>query len=330
MTITLTQKQIQSFQKEILEWYHQNKRDLPWRDTRDPYCILVSEVMSQQTQIARVVPKYLAWIERFPTIQSLAEAPTAEVLRYWNGLGYNRRALYLQRLAKTLVQQSSLREQTRRFEEVSPLGRRQSHKKKGDRHSLLPDSGLSSPKGRAMMIHWRQTEKELRQLPGIGEYTARALLCFAFNKQVVVVDTNVRKVILTKFGQYHSDKEEIASSRSAEFAMTSRAIEEIAQHLLPQGRAYEWNQALMDYASAMLKEHKIPIPKQSKFKDSDRYYRGQIVKVLLEKNEVGVEDLMIFFTLKNNHLTIGRLKFILQGMEKDTLLQRIGKRITLP
>src|SRR5215207_4262723 len=79
----------------LLAWFAEHGRDLPWRMTRDPYAILVSEVMLQQTQVARVVPRYLAWLERWPTAEALADAPVAEVLAEWVGLGYNRRALRL-------------------------------------------------------------------------------------------------------------------------------------------------------------------------------------------------------------------------------------------
>jgi A/G-specific adenine glycosylase len=87
----------------LLAWFGRHGRDLPWRRTRDPYAILVSEVMLQQTQSARVVPRYLAWLERWPTVESLARAPAAEVLRAWQGLGYNRRALNLHRAAREIA-----------------------------------------------------------------------------------------------------------------------------------------------------------------------------------------------------------------------------------
>jgi A/G-specific adenine glycosylase len=87
----------------LSEWYAANGRDLPWRHTRDPYAILVSEVMLQQTQVERVVPRYLAWLERWPTVESLASAETAEVIRQWQGLGYNRRAVNLQRAAREIA-----------------------------------------------------------------------------------------------------------------------------------------------------------------------------------------------------------------------------------
>jgi A/G-specific adenine glycosylase len=90
-------------ERQLLEWFAANGRDLPWRATRDPYAILVSEVMLQQTQVARVIPRYEAWLERWPTVDALAAAPTAEVIREWQGLGYNRRGLNLHRAARTVA-----------------------------------------------------------------------------------------------------------------------------------------------------------------------------------------------------------------------------------
>jgi A/G-specific adenine glycosylase len=89
--------------EELLCWFAAQGRDLPWRRTRDPYAILVSEVMLQQTQVARVVPRYLRWLGRWPTVASLAAAPSADVIRAWQGLGYNRRALNLQRAAREVA-----------------------------------------------------------------------------------------------------------------------------------------------------------------------------------------------------------------------------------
>ena len=226
----ISEKQIVAFQKHILDWYHHNQRELPWRKTRDPYSILVSEVMSQQTQLSRVIPKYEAWIKKFPTVQKLAAATVSDVLQYWSGLGYNRRALHLKKTAEVITEKYN---------------------------GMFP-----------------QTEKELLTLPGIGKYTARAILCFAFNQQIAVVDTNVRKVILTQLLVKKDSK------------LSEQEIEEIAVQLLPTGHAYEWNQALMDYAASVLKNEKIPIPKQSKFIGSHRYYRGQILKRLLQKKKI--------------------------------------------
>ena len=93
-----------AMQEALLEWFGESARDLPWRKTRDPYAILVSEIMLQQTQVARVLERYKPWLERWPTPEALAGAPAAEVLRAWSGLGYNRRALNLQNAARRVVE----------------------------------------------------------------------------------------------------------------------------------------------------------------------------------------------------------------------------------
>ncbi len=89
----------------LLAWYSRNGRDLPWRQTKDPYAILVSEIMLQQTQVDRVLPRYLEWLERWPTIQQLAAASPADVIRAWQGLGYNRRAIALHRAARAVARE---------------------------------------------------------------------------------------------------------------------------------------------------------------------------------------------------------------------------------
>jgi len=255
----IPQQTIKNFQKEILDWYTQNQRDLPWRNLpvdergyRDPYAILVSEVMLQQTQVVRVIPKYEAWLQKFPSVQILAKAKVADVLTYWSGLGYNRRALNLKKTAEVVVE---------KYNGVFP-----------------------------------STEKELLALSGIGTYTARALLCFAFNKQMPVVDTNVRKVIMTKLLPELSSmlsmnvflKDEQSKDKNI---LDEKEIQAIAEVLLPHERAYEWNQALMDYSREVLKKEKIIIPKQSKFVGSRRYYRGQIVKILIVRKKVNFMQL---------------------------------------
>jgi len=130
--------------EELLGWYRENGRDLPWRRTRDRYAVLVSEVMLQQTQVERVVPRYLGWLERWPTVEALAAAPVADAIREWQGLGYNRRALSLHR-ATTRIAAGG-----------------------------WPD--------------------DLTELPGVGRYTADAVARFAFERDVLPVDTNVARV----------------------------------------------------------------------------------------------------------------------------------------
>ena len=129
---------------ELLDWYRRTSRDLPWRKTRDPYAILVSEVMAQQTQVDRVVPRWERWLARWPTADALAAASPADVITAWQGLGYNRRALNLHRAAQHIATHG------------------------------WPD--------------------DLTELPGVGRYTADAVACFAFGRDVLPQDVNVRRV----------------------------------------------------------------------------------------------------------------------------------------
>jgi len=129
---------------ELLAWYRSNGRDLPWRRTTDPYRILVSEIMLQQTQVDRVVPRYLRFLERWPTVEALAATTTADVILEWQGLGYNRRAVNLHRAARAVAEHG-----------------------------------------------WPE---DLTELPGVGPYTAAAIANFAFGRDVLPVDVNIRRV----------------------------------------------------------------------------------------------------------------------------------------
>jgi A/G-specific adenine glycosylase len=131
-------------EKALLAWFDEHGRDLPWRRTRDPYAVLVSEVMLQQTQVERVVPRFLAWLDCWPTVGALSAASPAEVIREWQGLGYNRRGLNLHRAARIIAAHG------------------------------WPD--------------------DLTTLPGVGPYTAAAVASFALGRQVLPVDTNVRRI----------------------------------------------------------------------------------------------------------------------------------------
>lgn len=99
----MDKRRIRTVQRRLLRWYQRSGRDLPWRRTRDPYRILISEMMLQQTPVARVIPKYRIWLKRFPNFESLARAPLRKVLAVWSGLGYNRRAVYLRRTARIVM-----------------------------------------------------------------------------------------------------------------------------------------------------------------------------------------------------------------------------------
>jgi A/G-specific adenine glycosylase len=183
------------FQRGLLAWYARHGRDLPWRETSDPYHILVSEIMLQQTQVERVIPKYHEFLARYPTLAHLAQADTGDVTRAWYPLGYNIRPLNLQGIARETM--------------AKYAGR-------------LPDDAAS-----------------LRSMRGIGRYTAGAVLSFAFGRDACIVDTNVRRVL----GRVLLGPRRLARLRG------QKTIWDLSAAVLPAGRAYDWNQALMDFGA---------------------------------------------------------------------------------
>jgi len=183
------------FQKRLLLWYAKSQRLLPWRQTHDPYAITVSELMLQQTQVDRVVPKFEAWMKTFPTIERLASAKRTEVIALWQGLGYNRRALYLQRIAQTV---------------------------------LTIHNGV-----------FPNTITGLRSLPGIGPYTAGAVMSFAYRANEPLVDTNVQRVLGRIFFGYKQLQK-----------TPTEKLWALATQVLPKNnQAYFFNQGLMDFGA---------------------------------------------------------------------------------
>ncbi len=221
----LSPAHLTALQARLLGWYAANARDLPWRHTTDPYAILVSEVMLQQTQVPRVVARYPGFLTRFPTLASLADAALADVLAAWLGLGYNNRALRLKRCAEAL-----------------PIGR-------------LP-AELDA----------------LLALPGIGPYTARAVLVFAHNADLAAVDANVRRVLTSELGLVHD--------------LSAAALQVVAEAALPRGRSRDWHNALMDYGSLVLTSRSTgiaPRTRQSAFAGSPRQRRARLLRALIER-----------------------------------------------
>lgn len=223
-------KFLSGFQRRVRSFYKKNSRhSLPWRKTRNPYRILVSEIMLQQTQVDRVVPKYKAFVKRFPSVESLAASLLGDVLREWQGLGYNRRAKMLHEAAKAIT---------------------------------LNHQG-KVPRSYA----------ELIALPGIGDYTAKAVRVFAWNEPEVLIETNIRSVFIHHF----SPKRNRVSDKKLFPYM------EIA---LDRKNPREWHAALMDYGSHLKKT--VPNPsrksahyaKQKPFKGSQREVRGAILREL--------------------------------------------------
>ncbi len=188
-----------SFTRKLLAWYKRNGRNLPWRDTRNPYAILVSEFMLQQTQVSRVLEYYPRFMTRFPTIDALARARPRAVMEQWDGLGYYARARNLHQLAKQVAQTGS----------------------------QIPND-----------------PEQLRTLPGVGRYTAGAVACFAYEKPVPAVDTNVKRV-LTRV-----------------FAPPSKDLWALAKTLTPRvgERAWRFNQALMELGALVCTARKPKCP----------------------------------------------------------------------
>ena len=168
------------FQQTLYRWYEANKRVLPWRETQDPYKIWLSEIILQQTRVAQGIDYYLRFIDRFPTVQDLAAADEDEVLLLWQGLGYYSRARNLHKAAKKIVESVECRV-------LSPKGH--------DRQSRME----SSIECRVESYWFPKTFEELRQLPGVGDYTAGAIASFAYNLPYVAMDGNVYRVLARLF-----------------------------------------------------------------------------------------------------------------------------------
>jgi len=181
----------------LLDWFARNGRaDLPWRRNRDPYHIVVSEFMLQQTQVERVVPLFEGFVKRWPSFAALGAASRSDVLRAWRGLGYNSRAVRLHRLAQTVV---------------------------AGHGGVLP-----------------RDETVLRALPGIGSYTARAVRAFAFDADVLAVDTNVRRIMhRTQYGIEWPTR------------ATALQLDAAGAALLPSAQGYAFNSALMDLGATL-------------------------------------------------------------------------------
>jgi A/G-specific adenine glycosylase len=227
--------------QKLIAWYRKHGRNLPWRKTTSPYKIVVSEIMLQQTQVDRVISKYEKWLRLFPTWKKLATASKVDVLKAWSGLGYNSRAIRLQLLAQV--------------------------------------AGNKFP----------QTEEELKKLPGIGPYTAGAVMAFAFDKPGNFMDVNVERVL----------KRYLYTKRQ-----TPKDLVGDLYDLQEEHSPRELGNALMDLGSLFCtasrpkcdscplfdsckskgerpEEEKIRIKKrQSTFLHSNRWWRGQILKLL--------------------------------------------------
>lgn len=246
----ITAARADALRAAVLAWAPGAHRDLPWRRTRDAWAVLVSEAMLQQTQVARVVPRWREFLERFPTPAACASAPVGDVVRSWAGLGYNRRAVQLHAAATACVREHG---------------------------GEVPD-----------------TLTALRALPGVGPYTARAVLAFAHEHDAAVLDTNVARIV---------------ARAVAGRPLRPSEAQQLADLLLPTGHAWTWNQAMLDLGAGVCTKrsprcHECPIASmctwrvgddrradpaigsagvsagQSRFEGSDRQGRGRLVDAL--------------------------------------------------
>jgi A/G-specific adenine glycosylase len=301
---------LSAMRRAILAWYAREHRTFPWRGIRDPYSVLVSEVMLQQTQANRVAERFPRFMARFPTIAALAAVSDAEVLSEWSGLGYNRRALALRRAARAIAA-----------------------------------SG------------WPTAPEHLEALPGVGKYTARALASLAFAQPVGVVDTNVRRWLVRRFGldptgpkarpvalQHLADALARAGLTHASPAHRGRGAREIAS----------WTHATMELGASICRARnpacdrcpvaegcpsrgiarRVPVPRQASFPGSTRAYRGAILRALARAPAHALRRRQLRQLLRSREaigpdLDHRSLAQAITGLERDGLAHLDGNRMRL-
>ena len=272
MTPLTSKEKISDVVSCVLTHHEKEGRSFPWRETTDPYHILVSEYMLQQTQTDRVEPKYISFLKKFPKVTSLACATRKEVLTLWSGLGYNRRAIALHNAAKNLV--------------------------------TVYDGAV--PK----------TKEALLTLPGVGEYTAGAVLAFAYNKPVIVVETNIRTVVL-----HHCARKKKGVKDEA----ISLFTEQLLQSALNRGSTPRiFYSAMMDYGTHLKSQgvrtnaRSKHYTKQGKFDGSVRQARGALLRLLIAA-EKGVSKKQL------QGLKVHRINEGLAGLLTEGLVEKKGK-----
>jgi len=289
-------KKERAVREALLSWFGENARDLPWRRTRDPWRVLVSEVMLQQIQVKRAIPFYERFLERFPTVAALAGAPLSDAIRVWGDLGRYRRVVNLHRTARIVVE----------------------------------EHGGRVPSDPEVLVG----------LPGIGPYTAGAVACFAYEKDVPFFDTNMHRVLHRVF--FGPD----APAATAK----PKEIRVLASHLVPEGRGWAWNQAVMEFGAlhctarrpacpdCPLREHCRAYPKMldalaalpraekneraPRYEDTNRYLRGRVLARLRE--EAGSEGLPLPELARRlgdgtGRVDAMRLEDVVESLERDGL-----------
>ena len=280
-----------SLHQPVRTWYKKNKRDLPWRST-DAWGVLVSEIMLQQTPVARVLPIYIEWMKRWPTPAALAAATPAQVITAWGRLGYPRRALRLHECAKVISTQY---------------------------------------KGRIP-----ETQSELRELPGIGDYTSAAIIAFAFDGRSLVLDINIRRLFARVI-----DGVEVPTAAPTKSERQEREV------LIPDKNPHVWAAATMELGALICtaknpkcgqcpladqctwRSLDYPLSDQPKRTQSwhgtDRQCRGVIVQALRENPALSKKEIMQLWDVPSQVE-----KALLTLLEDGLVVAQKGQRFSLP
>ena len=286
---------VSAMREDVLAWYARERRPFPWRGVRDPYAVLVSEVMLQQTQASRVAERFPRFMARFGSPAALAMASSGEVLAEWSGLGYNRRALALQRAAIAVARDG-----------------------------------------------WPSDVEGLERLPGVGPYTARAVASLAFGVPVGVVDTNVRRWLLRRFGgpdeprrlQILSDALASPGAGAAVADWTHASMElgaSVCRSRAPRCDACPLAPGCPSRAAPGF----VPVPRQPRLHGSDRAYRGAILKELAASHGRAATEQRVRRLLASRAASIGPpldtrgWNRIVAGLEQDGLAHRRAGRLQL-
>jgi A/G-specific adenine glycosylase len=280
-----------SLHQPVLSWYKKNKRDLPWRST-DAWGVLVSEIMLQQTPVARVLPVYNEWMKRWPTPAALAAATPAQVITAWGRLGYPRRALRLHECAKVISTQYK---------------------------GKIPT-----------------TQSELRELPGVGDYTSAAIIAFAFEGRSLVLDINIRRVFAR-----------VIDGIEVPTAAPTKSERQEREKLIPSKNPHVWAAATMEFGALICtaknpkcgqcpladqciwRSLDYPLSDQPKRTQSwhgtDRQCRGVIVQALRENPALSKKEIMQLWDVPSQVE-----KALLTLLEDGLLVEQKGQRFSLP
>ncbi len=286
---------IKLLQQDILNWYQRHGRDLPWRHTTDPYAILVSEIMLQQTQVDRVIPKYLAWLSQFPSASDLAASSTASAIEAWSGLGYNRRALYLKQTAAKVA---------------AGFPRSEEELKK------LPGIGPYTAAAITSFAYNANT-------PLVDTNIKRIYQLLVFGDQHDPTQAELYAIARKYLPENHSKEWHNA------LMDIGAAIAKIKGARGQQEKLVELFPSLLDFPLPSVTDASLKRPKQLSFLQSKRYWRGKIVRILLAHKKISIKRLKQILT-KYDEPCPYDIDELIRGLATDHLLEVRRESIFLP